>query len=96
MLWQSEITFAYKRGEYMKVDTNNVITITEANQNFSKATRIADKSGAAVIFKRNKPVYKLVNLEKEPDMELTDDEKIDLVARRILMRYKDAFMELAK
>ena len=28
--------------------------------------------------------------------ELTDDEKIDAVAARILERYKEAFLELAK
>ena len=40
--------------------------------------------------------YKLTNLEVEPDLELTDDEKIDVVARRILIRFKPAFLELAK
>ena len=70
--------------------------MTEANQNFSKATRIADEYGDAVVFKNNRPKYMLVNLEKEPDLELTDDEKIDVVARRILDRFKPAFLELAK
>ena len=80
----------------MMIDTKQIITVTEANQNFSKATRIADERGSAIVFKNNKPKYKLVNLEVEPDLELTDDEKIDIVARRIMQRYKPAFMELAK
>ena len=80
----------------MKLDTKQIITVTEANQNFSKATRIADEYGDAVVFKNNRPKYKLVNLEKEPDLELTDDEKIDIVAARILTRFKPAFLELAK
>lgn len=80
----------------MKLDTKQIITVTEANQNFSKATRIADEYGDAVVFKNNRPKYKLVNLEKEPDLELTDDEKIDIVAARILARFKPAFLELAK
>ena len=80
----------------MKLDTKQIITVTEANQNFSKATRIADEYGDAVVFKNNRPKYKLVNLEKEPDLELTDDEKIDIVAARILARFKSAFLELAK
>ena len=78
------------------INTKQIITITEANQNFSKATRIADERGSAIVFKNNKPKYKLVNLEVEPDLELTDDEKIDIVARRIMQRYKPAFLELAK
>ena len=80
----------------MTIDTKKIITVTEANQNFSKATRIADEYGDAVVFKNNRPKYMLVNLEKEPDLELTDDEKIDVVARRILDRFKPAFLKLAK
>ena len=39
----------------MKLDTKQIITVTEANQNFSKATRIADEYGDAVVFKNNRP-----------------------------------------
>lgn len=80
----------------MKIDTDQIITITEANQNFSRAVRIADEYGEALVFKNNRLKYKLVNLELEPDIELSDDEKIDIVAKRILQRYKPAFLELAK
>ena len=80
----------------MMIDTRKIITVTEANQNFSKATRIADTHGEALVFKNNRPKYKLTNLELEPDLELTDDEKIDVVAARILKRFKPAFLELAK
>ncbi len=80
----------------MMIDTKQIITITEANQNFSRATHIADEHGEALVFKNNRPKYKLVNLEVEPDLELTDDEKIDIVARRIMNRFKPAFLELAK
>lgn len=80
----------------MIIDSRKIITVTEANQNFSKATRIADVHGDALVFKNNRPKYKIVNLEVEPDLELTDDEKIDIVAKRILTRYKRAFVELAK
>ena len=80
----------------MMIDTGQIITVTEANQNFSRATRIADEKGAALVFKNNRPKYKLTNLEVEPDLELTEDEKIDIVARRIMKRFKPAFLELAK
>ena len=80
----------------MMIDTAQIITVTEANQNFSRATRRADEKGAALVFKNNRPKYKLTNLEVEPDLQLTDDEKIDVVARRIMARFKPAFLELAK
>ena len=80
----------------MLIDTKQIITATEANQNFSKATRLADEYGDVVVFNNNKPKYKIINLELEPDLELTDDEKIDVIARRILNQFKPAFLELAK
>ena len=80
----------------MTVDTNAIVSVSEANQNFSKVTRIAEKNGQAVIFKNNKPKYVLIDLDVSPMIDLTDDEKIDVVAARILKKYKAAFMELAK
>ncbi len=80
----------------MTIDTATIISVSEANQNFSRVTRIADKNGQAVIFKNNKPKYLLVDIENNPFMEMTDDEKIDVVAARIMKRYRPAFLELAK
>ena len=78
------------------INTNEIVSVSEANQNFSKVTRIAERNGQAVIFKNNKPKYILLDLEKNPIIEMTDDEKIDFVAARILKKYKPAFLELAK
>ena len=80
----------------MQIDTNTIVSITEANQNFSRVTRIAEKNGQAIIFKNNRPKYMVVDLENSPILDLTDDEKIDIVAARILKRFKPAFEELAK
>ena len=80
----------------MQIDTNTIVSATEANQNFSRVTRIAEKSGQAIIFKNNRPKYMVIDLEKSPILDLTDDEKIDIVAARILKRFKPAFEELAK
>jgi len=80
----------------MVINTNSIISISEANQNFSKAARLAEKTGQAVIFKNNKPKYILVDIDQNPPIEMTDDEKIDFVAARILKKYKPAFLELAK
>ena len=80
----------------MQIDTNTIVSVTEANQNFSRVTRIAEKNGQAVIFKNNRPKYMVIDLENSPVLDLTDDEKIDIVAARILKRYKPAFEELAK
>ena len=80
----------------MTIDTNDIISVTEANQNFSHVTRIAEKRSQAVIVKNNRPRYMLINLENSPILDMTEDEKIDVVAARILKRLKTAFQELAK
>ena len=50
-----------------------------------------------VIFKNNKPKYLVIDMENNDFLlDLTEDEKIDIVARRILLRYLPAFKELAK
>ena len=80
----------------MQIDTNTIVSATEANQNFSRVARIADAKGQAVIFKNNKPKYLLIDMESTPYFEMTDDEKIDVIAARILKKYRPAFEELAK
>ncbi|MBQ2881493.1 MAG: type II toxin-antitoxin system Phd/YefM family antitoxin [Clostridia bacterium] len=80
----------------MTINTNQIVSISEANQNFSKVARMAEKSGEIYIFKNNKPKYKLVDIENDTSIDMTDDEKIDFVAERILKKYRKAFEELAK
>ena len=80
----------------MKINTNQIVSISEANQNFSRIARIVDRNGEVYIFKNNKPKYKLVDIENDSSIEMTDDEKIDFVAARVLRQYRRAFEELAK
>jgi antitoxin Phd len=80
----------------MTINTNEIVTATEANQNFSKIARIAEKKGRVVVFKNNRPKLLVIDLDTEPQIEMTEDEKLDFVAARILREHKAAFEELAK
>ena len=80
----------------MQLDTNMIVTATEANQNFSRVARIAEKKGRVVVFKNNRPKLLVVDLDTEPQIEMTEDEKLEFVAARILREHKAAFEELAK
>ncbi len=80
----------------MRIDTNQIVSITDANQNFSRVARLADSRGSVIILKNNRPKYRLVDLSQNDDIEMTDDEKIDFVAQRVLRTYRPAFLELAK
>lgn len=74
---------------------SNIVSITEANQNFSKVARLCKEQGDIFIFKNNKPCFILKSAENE-EMEVTDDEKFDIASKRILKKYHKAFEELAK
>ena len=80
----------------MTINTKQIVSISEANQNFSRVARMADKNGEIYIFKNNKPKYKLTDIETDSSIEMSDDEKIDFVAARILKLYRPAFEERAK
>lgn len=80
----------------MTIKTSQILSMTEANQNFSKVTRVVEKNGSAVIFKNNKPKFVVIDIATNPMLDLTDDEKIEIAAKRVLEKYKSAFMELAK
>ena len=80
----------------MNINTETIITITEANQNFSKVAKVAENNGQAVIFKNNKPKFLLIDVDSNFYFDITDDEKIDVAAKRIMNRFKPAFEELAK
>lgn len=81
----------------MYIDTNTIFSMTQANQNFSQVAKTAEEKGEAIIFKNNKPKYLVIDIEKNGSLlKLSEDEKIDIVARRILEKYLPAFKELAK
>jgi antitoxin Phd len=71
--------------------------MTQANQNFSAVVRSVDKNGEAVVFRNNKPKYLVVDMDNSNFiLDLTEDERIDIVAKRVLKKYLPAFKELAK
>mgnify|MGYP002528130855 CR=1 FL=1 len=81
----------------MMINTNSIFSMTQANQNFSLVARTVDRNGEAVVFKNNKPKYLVLNMENnEHILDLTGDERIDVVTKRILNKYIGAFKELAK
>lgn len=80
----------------MYVDIKNLVSISEANQNFSKVAKMVDENGAAVILKNNVPRYVLIDYNKlQEDME-ADNEVLEDVAIRLLQKHRKAFEELAQ
>lgn len=80
----------------MTIDTNTVVSMTEANQNFSKVTRIADQYGRAVVFKNNVPRYLVIQFPIADKVEDASTPEILASAEKMMDLYDDAFKELAK
>ena len=80
----------------MIVNTKNLVSITEANQNFSRVARLVDENGAAVILKNNVPRYVLVEFSQAEQEQLTEDEDILAVSKRLIAKNRHAYEELAK
>ena len=80
----------------MNIDTNTVVSMTEANQNFSKVTRVVDHYGRAVIFKNNVPRYMVIDFPIADKIETALTKDVLTSSSRIMELYDDAFKELAK
>lgn len=80
----------------MKINTNTLVSITEANQNFSKVARLVDEQGSAVILKNNNPKYVILDYSALDALALADDEDISLISKRLMQKNKKAYEELAK
>ena len=78
----------------MTVNTDVLVPMTEANQNFSKVARLVDESGLAVILKNNKPRY--VVLDFSADDQAQRREMVSATADRLIGENLEAFQELAK
>lgn len=80
----------------MTVNTKNLVSITEANQNFSHVARLVDENGAAVILKNNVPRYVLVEFSQAGREQLAEDEDVLAVSRRLIAKVWAAYEELSK
>lgn len=83
----------------MVVNTDLLVPMTDANQNFSKVVRLVDENGMAVILKNNKPRYVIVDFEEYDDIASAlqmRNSKIMKTADEIIDSNMHAFLELAK
>lgn len=80
----------------MTIDTNTMISITEANQNFSKVTKLVDERGTAVILKNNVPRYLVIEFSKADESAVAPDEDVLAISKRLLKKNKEAYEVLAQ
>ena len=80
----------------MMINTDNLVSITDANQNFSRVARMVDEKGAAIILKNNVPRYRLMEFDQLEEEQQAGDEDIREISRRLMSKNKHAYEVLAK
>ncbi len=80
----------------MTIDTNTMISITEANQNFSKVTKVVDEHGTAVILKNNVPRYLVIDFSRAEKEKVSSNEDVFAISERLIKQNMEAYKVLAK
>lgn len=80
----------------MTINTNTLVSITEANQNFSKVARLVDQNGSAVILKNNVPRYIVLEFSEVEKIQTAADEDVADISQRLIAQNFQAYKELAK
>ena len=80
----------------MLVNTDAMVSISEANQNFSRVARMVDENGPVVILKNNAPRYILIDFGEAEKEELANDEDLLRISARLIEKNRAAYEVLAK
>ena len=80
----------------MNIDTNNLVSITEANQNFSKIARMVDENGSVVILKNNAPRYVLVEFNEFEKTQQASDEDVLALSKSLMKNNRKVYEAIYK
>lgn len=78
------------------INTDVLIPMTDANQNFSKVARLVDEQGTVVILKNNKPKYAVIDFSEYEGFQEYRKSLIEKTANQLIEENLEAFQELAK
>ena len=80
----------------MNVNTKTMVSISEANQNFSKVARLVDQYGSAVILKNNSPRYLILEFNQADEQLSAQTDDVLAISESLITRNKAVYEELAK
>ena len=80
----------------MMINTDTLVSIIDANQNFSRVARMVDENGAAIILKNNVPRYILMEFNQLEEEQIAGDEDIQDISKRLMAKNKRAYEVLVK
>lgn len=79
----------------MKIDSKKMVSISEANQNFSKVARLVDQMGSVTILKNNQPEYVLIKFDEESE-EFLEKTKLLELSEKYIKKNDKAYKKLAE
>jgi len=80
----------------MNINTANLVSITEANRNFSRVARMVDENGSVIILKNNTPRYLLIEFSEAEDAQVASNEDVLEISKRLIAKNRKAYDVLAK
>ena len=80
----------------MIVNTQKMVSMTEANQNFSKVAKIASLEGSALVMRNNKPEYILLKINSNQSYETVDNAELDTISKKLIQQNMKAYKKLAE
>lgn len=80
----------------MIVNTQKIVSMTEANQNFSKVAKIASAEGSALVMRNNKPEYILLKINNNQKYEIADNVELGTISKKLIDQNMEAYKKLAE
>ena len=80
----------------MLADTGNLVSFTEANQNFIRVARMVDECSSVVTLRNNVPKYVLIDFAQLQHDDSFSDAEVATLGAQLIAEHQHAFEVLAQ
>lgn len=80
----------------MLINPKDQVSLTEANQNFSKVAKLVDDKKSVVILKQNKPKYLIIDYDLITKIEEPGENELEELSKKLMIKNLRAYKELAR
>ncbi|MGN0362521.1 MAG: type II toxin-antitoxin system Phd/YefM family antitoxin [Bilifractor sp.] len=80
----------------MLINSDAMVSMSEANQNFSKVARMAQEYGSVTILRNNRVAFTLSYIPQEDSINAATDDAVLASSEKFMKRNKHVYEELAK
>lgn len=80
----------------MNIESKALVSVSDLNEGFSKAARLVDQYGSAIVVVDNVPRYVISDFSRLEEDEVAPIEDVIAASEKFLERNKKVYEELAK